>query len=102
MVFRELTPSPGDAVSPPLICILLKLAAAFVVEGIVWGFPKAFGVLLDVYMQNPTFANQPHASSLLPLIGTFSNGIIYCSGALSSAAHGVTQHLTLSTSRSCD
>ncbi|KAJ7845365.1 major facilitator superfamily domain-containing protein [Mycena olivaceomarginata] len=42
------------------------LAAAFMIEAIVWGFPTAYGVtprLLD-----------------LPLIGTLSSGIIYCSG----------------------
>ncbi|KAF9262086.1 MFS general substrate transporter [Marasmius fiardii PR-910] len=56
------------------------LVAAFFIEGIAWGFPNSFGVFLDVYLSDPTYANQSHASSLLPLIGPLSSGIIYCSG----------------------
>ncbi|KAK0504325.1 MFS general substrate transporter [Armillaria luteobubalina] len=56
------------------------LVAAFFIEGIVWGFPDAFGVFLDGYLHDPLFMYQPHASTLLPLIGPLSSGIIYCSG----------------------
>ncbi|KAF7348227.1 hypothetical protein MSAN_01776300 [Mycena sanguinolenta] len=56
------------------------LAAAFMVEAIVWGFPNAYGVFLDAYLQDPRYASQKNAASLLPLIGTLSSGIIYCSG----------------------
>ncbi|KAJ7608151.1 MFS general substrate transporter [Roridomyces roridus] len=56
------------------------LAAAFVVEAVVWGFPNAYGVFLDSYLQDPRFSSQQSATSLLPLIGTLSTGIIYCSG----------------------
>ncbi|KAJ7495833.1 major facilitator superfamily domain-containing protein [Mycena galericulata] len=56
------------------------LAAAFFVEGIVWGFPNAYGVFLDAYLQDPRYNSQKSATSLLPLIGTLSSGIIYCSG----------------------
>ncbi|PBK97305.1 MFS general substrate transporter [Armillaria gallica] len=56
------------------------LVAAFFIEGIVWGFPDAFGVFLDGYLNDPLFMYQPHASTLLPLIGPLSSGIIYCSG----------------------
>ncbi|KAK7022118.1 major facilitator superfamily domain-containing protein [Favolaschia claudopus] len=56
------------------------LAAAFVVEAIVWGFPNSYGVFLDAYLQNPRYASQKSSTSLLPLIGTLSSGIIYCSG----------------------
>ncbi|KAJ7256829.1 major facilitator superfamily domain-containing protein [Mycena haematopus] len=56
------------------------LAAAFVVEAIVWGFPNAYGVFLDAYLQDPRYASRKNAASLLPLIGTLSSGIIYCSG----------------------
>ncbi|KZV73170.1 MFS general substrate transporter [Peniophora sp. CONT] len=55
------------------------LAGAFVVETIVWGFPNAYGVFLSVYLDDPKFGSQPHASSILPLVGTLSSGIIYCS-----------------------
>ncbi|KAJ6504693.1 major facilitator superfamily domain-containing protein [Mycena vitilis] len=57
------------------------LAAAFVVEAIVWGFPNAYGVFLDSYLRDQRFSSQKSATSLLPLIGTLSSGIIYCSGA---------------------
>ncbi|PBK75192.1 MFS general substrate transporter [Armillaria solidipes] len=56
------------------------LVAAFFIEGIVWGFPDAFGVFLDGYLNDPLFMYQLHASTLLPLIGPLSSGIIYCSG----------------------
>jgi MFS family permease len=56
------------------------LAAAFVVETIVWGFPNAYGVFLDSYLANPLYNDQPSAGSLLPLTGTLSSGIMYCSG----------------------
>ncbi|KAJ7606026.1 MFS general substrate transporter [Roridomyces roridus] len=56
------------------------LAAAFVVEAVVWGFPNAYGVFLESYLQDPRFSSQQSATSLLPLIGTLSTGIIYCSG----------------------
>ncbi|KZS92901.1 MFS general substrate transporter [Sistotremastrum niveocremeum HHB9708] len=56
------------------------LAAAFFVEAIVWGFPISFGVFLEAYLKDPHYAAQPSASSLLPLIGSLSSGIIYCSG----------------------
>ncbi|KAI0322403.1 MFS general substrate transporter [Amylostereum chailletii] len=58
------------------------LAGAFLVETIVWGFPNAFGVFLQAYLQDPNISSQPHASSVLPLAGTLSSGIIYCSGPL--------------------
>ncbi|KAJ7160130.1 major facilitator superfamily domain-containing protein, partial [Mycena filopes] len=56
------------------------LAAAFVVEAIVWSFPAAYGVFLEAYLQDPRFASQKGSASLLPLIGTLSSGIVYCSG----------------------
>ncbi|KAJ7367326.1 major facilitator superfamily domain-containing protein [Mycena albidolilacea] len=56
------------------------LAAAFMIEAIVWGFPNAYGIFLDAYLQDPRYASQKNAASLLPLIGTLSSGIIYCSG----------------------
>ncbi|KAK0243884.1 MFS general substrate transporter [Armillaria nabsnona] len=58
------------------------LVAAFFVEGLVWGFPNAFSVFLVGYLNDPSFSSQPHASSLLPLIGPLSSGIIYCSGPI--------------------
>ncbi|KIM26701.1 hypothetical protein M408DRAFT_16862 [Serendipita vermifera MAFF 305830] len=56
------------------------LLAAFLVENIVWGFPNAFGVFLDAYLKDPEYTSQPNAQLLLPLIGTLTSGIIYCSG----------------------
>ncbi|KAJ7474205.1 MFS general substrate transporter [Mycena latifolia] len=58
------------------------LAAAFVVEAVVWGFANAYGVFLDSYLQDPRYSSQQSAASLLPLTGTLSSGIIYCSGVV--------------------
>ncbi|KAF7314668.1 hypothetical protein MKEN_00940700 [Mycena kentingensis (nom. inval.)] len=58
------------------------LAAAFVVEAIVWGFPNAYGVFLDEYLKDPRYSSQAGSSTLLPLIGTLSSGIIYCAGVV--------------------
>lgn len=60
----------------------LKLAAAFIVEAVVWAFPSSFGVLLNAYMQEAKLTSQANASELLPLIGTFSSGFMQCSGRL--------------------
>ena len=57
-----------------------QLAGASFVEGVVWGFSNAFGLFLEAYLGDPKFASQPHAASLLPLIGPLSSGIIHCSG----------------------
>lgn len=56
------------------------LAAAFVVEAIIWGFPYAFGFFLSAYLEDPQWSNQSKANSLLSLVGTLSSGFIYCSG----------------------
>ncbi|KAF5340127.1 hypothetical protein D9758_013148 [Tetrapyrgos nigripes] len=55
------------------------LIAAFFVETIVWGFPETFGVFLEDYLSDPSYASQPNANFLLPLIGPISTGIMYCS-----------------------
>ncbi|KZP31551.1 MFS general substrate transporter [Athelia psychrophila] len=57
------------------------LAAAFVVEIIVYGFPTGFGVFLAEYLKNPEYLAQPGATAILPLIGSLSIGMIYCSGS---------------------
>ncbi|KAJ7256824.1 major facilitator superfamily domain-containing protein [Mycena haematopus] len=62
------------------------LAAAFIVVAIVWAFPNAYGVFLDAYLQDPRYASQKNAGSLLPLIGTLSSRIIYCSGTVINPA----------------
>jgi hypothetical protein len=36
---------------------------------------------LTAYLQDTRYASQKYATSLLPLIGTLSSGIIYCSGS---------------------
>ncbi|KIY65753.1 MFS general substrate transporter [Cylindrobasidium torrendii FP15055 ss-10] len=58
------------------------LVAAFFVEAIVWGFPSAFGIFLDYYLNDPKYSSQPGAATLLPIIGPASSGVIYCSGLL--------------------
>ncbi|KLO11122.1 MFS general substrate transporter [Schizopora paradoxa] len=58
------------------------LAGAFVVQTFIWGIPNSFGVFLNSYMQDARFATQPQARTILPLIGTLSSGIMYCSGVV--------------------
>lgn len=58
----------------------IQLAAAFLAAGVVWGLPNGFGVFLATYLKDPSYASQPNAGSLLPLIGTLSSGIMYASG----------------------
>lgn len=58
----------------------MQLVGAFFIETLVWGFPNAFGVFLAAYLEDATLISQKHASSLLPLIGTLSSGLIYASG----------------------
>ncbi|KAJ6491895.1 MFS general substrate transporter, partial [Mycena sanguinolenta] len=60
------------------------LAAAFIVEGIVWAFPFSYGIFLDAYLQDPRITSQNNATSLLPLVGMLSSGIIYCSALIVS------------------
>ncbi|KAL1673464.1 major facilitator superfamily domain-containing protein [Schizophyllum commune] len=56
------------------------MIAAFFVEAIAWSFPFSYGVFLESYLDDPVYASQKNAASLLPLVGTISSGIQYCSG----------------------
>ncbi|KAH7117704.1 major facilitator superfamily domain-containing protein [Dendryphion nanum] len=56
----------------------LFLAAAFVVEVLVWGFPSAYGIFQDYYTTHPPFAG----SSNITLIGTCAMGLMYLSAPL--------------------
>ncbi|KAH7922395.1 MFS general substrate transporter [Leucogyrophana mollusca] len=58
------------------------LAAAFFVEGIVWGYPMAYGTFLNAYLTDTQYVSQPHAASALPIVGPLSSGMIYCSGSV--------------------
>ncbi|KAF8902704.1 hypothetical protein CPB85DRAFT_1377164 [Mucidula mucida] len=58
------------------------LLAAFFVEAIVWGFPAANGIFLDSYLTTQKYSSQPHAMSILPVIGPLGSGIMYCSGVV--------------------
>ena len=79
---------------------LVQLAAAFVVETVVWGFPTAYGTLLDgeadsllllflhliriAYLDDPEYSSQRNATSLLALIGPIVSGIMHCACRWSS------------------
>ncbi|KAK3391888.1 major facilitator superfamily domain-containing protein [Sordaria brevicollis] len=52
----------------------LFLAACFVVEGLVWGFPSSFGIFQSHYTTHPPFSSSP---SHLAIIGTCAMGIMY-------------------------
>ncbi|KAF8917335.1 MFS general substrate transporter [Mucidula mucida] len=58
------------------------LLASFFVQALVWGFQGANGIFLDSYLTTPKYNSQPHASTILPVIGPLSSGIIYCSGVV--------------------
>ncbi|KAK4189528.1 monocarboxylate transporter 10 [Podospora australis] len=51
----------------------LFLAAAFMIEALVWGFPMSFGVFQNYYTTHPPFAG----SSNIAVIGTCALGIMY-------------------------
>lgn len=61
-----------------------QLLASCVIGLFVWGFPNSSGALLAAYFEDARYMSQPHATSRLPLIGTLSTGILYCSGTASS------------------
>ncbi|KAF9641117.1 Major facilitator superfamily [Lasiodiplodia theobromae] len=52
----------------------LMLASAFFIEGLVWGFPFAFGVLQEYYSSHEPFASD---SSHSATIGTVALGFMY-------------------------
>ncbi|KAI0479608.1 major facilitator superfamily domain-containing protein [Xylaria cf. heliscus] len=51
----------------------LFLAAVFVVDALVWGFPFAFGVFQNYYNSHEPFAEQPN----IAIIGTTTMGVMY-------------------------
>ncbi|KAI1188114.1 major facilitator superfamily domain-containing protein [Nemania serpens] len=51
----------------------LFLAAVFVVDALVWGFPFSFGVFQNYYNSHEPFAGQPS----IVVIGTSSMGVMY-------------------------
>ncbi|KAH8879903.1 MFS general substrate transporter [Thozetella sp. PMI_491] len=59
----------------------LFLAACFMIEGLVWGFPFAFGVFQDYYSSHEPFAG----SDNIAVIGTCAMGIMYLSAPLNMA-----------------
>lgn len=54
----------------------LFLAAAFVIEGLTWGYAFSFGIFQDYYSGLALFQGQ---QSRIPIIGTTSTGIMYLS-----------------------
>ncbi|KAE9365612.1 MFS general substrate transporter [Stipitochalara longipes BDJ] len=57
----------------------LFLAAGFVVEALVWGFPFSFGIFQEYYTAHEPFSSEP---SGITVIGTTSTGIMYMSGLI--------------------
>lgn len=49
----------------------------------------------SAYLQDPKFSTQAHAGKVLPLIGTLSSGIMYCSGTFVSICGNVVQRSTI-------
>lgn len=73
---------------------ILQLFAAAVVEAITWSIPFSFGILIGDYLQLDEIASQPNASTLIPLVGTLSSGIIYCSGSFHSMRSTIDTNLS--------
>jgi MCP family monocarboxylic acid transporter-like MFS transporter 10 len=49
---------------------------------VIWGFSVAWGAFLEAYLRDVNLVSQPHATSLLPLIGNLSSGIMYLTSKL--------------------
>lgn len=49
------------------------LAACWLIEAMLWGFPLAFGIFQSYYTSHPLFA----ASTSIPTIGTLATGVSY-------------------------
>ncbi|RDL35425.1 uncharacterized protein BP5553_07356 [Venustampulla echinocandica] len=62
----------------------LFLAACFIVEALVWGFPFSFGVFQEYYSTHEPFSSNP---SGIAVIGTTATGIMYMIGVPLSAAY---------------
>ncbi|KAM0756234.1 MFS general substrate transporter [Meredithblackwellia eburnea MCA 4105] len=59
----------------------LFLLSAFTVETVIWGVPSSYGVFLDFYQSNGIGRGKDASGQgLLPLVGTFSSGLMYLLG----------------------
>ncbi|KAB8237138.1 major facilitator superfamily domain-containing protein [Aspergillus alliaceus] len=67
---HEFSLPPPDTGYRPWIC----LAACFLVEALVWGFPFSYGIFHDYYSSHEPFMSQP---SGIAAIGTSAMGIMY-------------------------
>ncbi|KAI1177169.1 major facilitator superfamily domain-containing protein [Nemania sp. FL0916] len=66
----------------------LFLAAVFVVDALVWGFPFAFGVFQNYYNSHAPFAGQPG----IVTIGTSSMGIMYLTTPIIMGVYQALRH----------
>ncbi|PMD43600.1 MFS monocarboxylate transporter [Hyaloscypha variabilis F] len=66
------------------------LAAGFVVEALVWGFPFSFGIFQEYYTTHEPFSTE---SSGVAVIGTTATGIMYMAGLLLYPAYKKWPHL---------
>ncbi|GJE99056.1 MFS general substrate transporter [Phanerochaete sordida] len=78
------TPCPSPTLAPVDrgFAAWATLAASCLMGLFVFGFPNSAGVLLAAYLDDPLYTTQKNATTLLPLIGTFNMGILYCGGVL--------------------
>ncbi|KAK0116216.1 hypothetical protein ONS95_013243 [Cadophora gregata] len=68
----------------------LFLAAGFVIEALVWGFPFSFGVFQEFYGHHELFSSN---SSGIAVIGTTATGLMYVSGLVLFPAYKKFSHL---------
>ncbi|GAA94519.1 uncharacterized protein L969DRAFT_14266 [Mixia osmundae IAM 14324] len=52
------------------------LIASFFIEATIWGTPNSYGVFLAAYLDRP-IAKSAGATTLLPLVGVLSSGLMY-------------------------
>ncbi|KAH7393366.1 major facilitator superfamily domain-containing protein [Cadophora sp. MPI-SDFR-AT-0126] len=68
----------------------LFLAAGFVIEALVWGFPFSFGVFQEYYGNHELFSSD---SAGIAVIGTTATGLMYMSGLVLFPAYKRFPHL---------
>ncbi|KEI42790.1 uncharacterized protein L969DRAFT_14991 [Mixia osmundae IAM 14324] len=58
------------------------LVYAFIFEATTTGIGNSYGVMLDFYLQQPTFADSKGAGTILPLVGTTAASCLYIGGPI--------------------
>ncbi|PYI03044.1 MFS general substrate transporter [Aspergillus sclerotiicarbonarius CBS 121057] len=76
----DLPPREGEETPDRGLAAWKFLFACFVIEGVLWGFPMAYGVFQEHYSQQSEFAN----SSNIAVVGTVSTSIYFLGAPLAT------------------